>query len=311
MTEKFPPTVRGTIVANRLMSDLSWLKVGGMADYLYQPADKDDLSNFLNNTPKNIPVFIIGVCSNLIVRDGGIRGVVIKLGRGFNNIDILDNNKISVGAAALDSHVARKAADVGIDLTFLRTIPGTIGGAVKMNAGCYGSYIEDVFESASVVTREGKLITLYKEDMHFDYRSSEIPKGSIITNVILKGNHKTSVELKNKMQSALDKRSESQPIDARSCGSTFRNPSGFSSTGKIDDVHDLKAWKVIDNAGMSGASIGGAKMSNKHSNFMINIGDATAADLENLGKEVIKKVYADSGIKLEWEIMRVGEPLTE
>ena len=308
MTEVFIPKVRGTIVTNRLMSDLSWLKVGGKVDYLFQPADLVDLSDFLKNISKKIPIFMIGVCSNLIVRDGGIRGVVIKLGRGFNGIELLENNRISVGAASLDAHVAKKAAIEGIDLTFLRTIPGTIGGAVKMNAGCYGKYISDVFESANVITREGKQIILTKKDMHFDYRSSVIPKGSIITNVILKSNQAPSEDLMNKMQSALNKRSESQPVNELSCGSTFRNPSGFSSTGKIDDVHDLKAWKVIDNAGMRGATIGGAKMSDKHSNFMINIGDATAADLENLGEEVIKKVYADSGIKLEWEIMRVGEP---
>jgi len=308
MTEVFIPKVRGTIVTNRLMSDLSWLKVGGKVDYLFQPADLVDLSDFLKNISKKIPIFMIGVCSNLIVRDGGIRGVVIKLGRGFNGIELLENNRISVGAAALDAHVAKKAAIEGIDLTFLRTIPGTIGGAVKMNAGCYGKYISDVFESANVITREGKQIILTKKDMHFDYRSSVIPKVSIITNVILKSNQAPSEDLMNKMQSALNKRSESQPVNELSCGSTFRNPSGFSSTGKIDDVHDLKAWKVIDNAGMRGATIGGAKMSDKHSNFMINIGDATAADLENLGEEVIKKVYADSGIKLEWEIMRVGEP---
>ena len=308
MTEVFIPKVRGTIVTNRLMSDLSWLKVGGKVDYLFQPADLVDLSDFLKNISKKIPIFMIGVCSNLIVRDGGIRGVVIKLGRGFNGIELLENNRISVGAAALDAHVAKKAAIEGIDLTFLRTIPGTIGGAVKMNAGCYGKYISDVFESANVITREGKQIILTKKDMHFDYRSSVIPKGSIITNVILKSNQAPSEDLMNKMQSTLNKRSESQPVNELSCGSTFRNPSGFSSTGQIDDVHDLKAWKVIDNAGMRGATIGGAKMSDKHSNFMINIGDATAADLENLGEEVIKKVYADSGIKLEWEIMRVGEP---
>ena len=308
MTEVFIPKVRGTIVTNRLMSDLSWLKVGGKVDYLFQPAELVDLSDFLKNISKKVPIFMIGVCSNLIVRDGGIRGVVIKLGRGFNGIELLENNRISVGAAALDAHVAKKAAIEGIDLTFLRTIPGTIGGAVKMNAGCYGKYISDVFESANVITREGKQIILTKKDMHFDYRSSVIPKGSIITNVILKSNQAPSEDLMNKMQSALSKRSESQPVNELSCGSTFRNPSGFSSTGQIDDVHDLKAWKVIDNAGMRGATIGGAKMSDKHSNFMINIGDATAADLENLGEEVIKKVYADSGIKLEWEIMRVGEP---
>ena len=301
------PKTRGKFTENQKLSDLTWLKVGGPAEFFFQPADLKDLMNFLSKLPDSTSLFPIGVGSNLIVRDGGLKGVVIRLGRGFNSVEFL-NGLVVAGAAALDSFVARKAADHGYDLTFLRTIPGSIGGALKMNAGCYGKYISDVFESANVITREGKQIILTKKDMHFDYRSSVIPEGSIITNVILKSNQAPSEDLMNKMQSALSKRSESQPVNELSCGSTFMNPSGFSSTGQIDDVHDLKAWKVIDNAGMRGATIGGAKMSDKHSNFMINIGDATAADLENLGEEVIKKVYADSGIKLEWEIMRVGEP---
>ena len=302
------PEVRGKITANRVMADLSWLRVGGPADFMFQPADEEDLIKFLSEIAFEITVLPIGVCSNLIVRDGGIRGVVVKLGRGFNDVKVLDSTRIQVGAAALDSQVARKAALAGIDLAFLRTIPGTIGGAVKMNAGCYGSYIADVFESATAISRTGKCITLLANDMNFKYRNAQIPEGMTITNVILSGVSCDPSAIEHKMSNFLQNREESQPTKLRSCGSTFQNPAGFSSTGDAEDIHDLKAWKVIDNAGMRGINVGGAKMSEKHSNFMVNTGGATAADLENLGKEVIKKVYAHSGIQLEWEIIRVGEP---
>lgn len=302
------PDVRGTITPDRPMNEMSWLRVGGLADFLFQPADVADLADFLAATPTDTPVFPIGVCSNLIIRDGGIRGVVVRMGRGFNGIDILDGCRVRAGCGALDAHVARKAAQAGIDLAFLRTIPGAIGGAAKMNAGCYGVYMADVFESAEAVTRDGVVVTLMPEDMHFEYRSTQIPDGMIITSVVMKGVAGDPATIEAKMADALGKREKTQPTKERSCGSTFRNPAGFSSTGQVDDVHDLKAWKVIDDAGMRGASIGGAQMSEMHSNFMINTGGATAADLENLGEEVRKKVYAESGIQLEWEIMRVGEP---
>ena len=239
------------------------------------------------------------------------RGVVIRMGRGFNAIEILDNNRIRAGVAALDAHVARKAAKAGIDLAFLRTIPGAIGGAAKMNAGCYGSYMADVFESAEAIMRDGSRVVLAPEDMHFAYRSTKLPDQMVITSVTMKAPSGDPDAIEAKMADALAKREKTQPTKERSCGSTFRNPAGFSSTGRADDVHDLKAWKVIDDAGMRGATIGGAQMSEMHSNFMINTGGATAADLENLGEEVRKKVYADSGVQLEWEIMRVGEPLSK
>ena len=293
------------------MAELSWLRVGGPAEFLFQPADLDDLCDFMRAVPRDTPIMPIGVCSNLIIRDGGIKGYVVRMGRGFNGIEILDDTRVRVGAAALDAHVARKCAQAGIDLAFLRTIPGAIGGAAKMNAGCYGVYMADVFESAEAVTRGGDVVTLTPAEMHFEYRSTQIPEGMIITSVVMRGVAGDPSAIEAKMADALDKREKSQPTKERSCGSTFRNPAGFSSTGQVDDVHDLKAWKVIDDAGMRGASIGGAQMSEMHSNFMINTGGATAADLENLGEEVRKKVYADSGIQLEWEIMRVGEPLKE
>ncbi len=306
MTDKLP-TVRGTLTPNRPMADLSWLRVGGAADWLFQPADADDLADFLRDLDPGIPVMPIGVCSNMIIRDGGIRGVVVRMGRGFNDIKTNSDGTVVAGAAALDAHVARKAAQAGVDLVFLRTIPGAIGGAVKMNAGCYGVYMADVFVSASGITREGKAITLNADQLGFSYRSSTVPAGVIITSVTMKAPTGEPDVLEAKMQNALDAREKSQPTKERSCGSTFRNPAGFSSTGKADDVHDLKAWKVIDDAGLRGARVGGAQMSEMHSNFMINTGDATAADLEQLGEEVRKKVYENAQIQLEWEIMRVGE----
>ncbi|GLP84463.1 UDP-N-acetylmuramate dehydrogenase [Tritonibacter mobilis] len=301
------PAVRGRLTPNRDLSDLTWLRVGGPADYLFQPADLEDLQSFLRDLPADVDVFPMGVGSNLIVRDGGLRAVVIRLGRGFNTIEI-EGDTVTAGAAALDAHVARKSAEAGVDLTFLRTIPGSIGGAVRMNAGCYGSYVADVFVSAQVVLRDGSLKTLTAEDLNFQYRQTDLSKGAVLVSATLCGPEGDPDALATRMEEQLRKRDESQPTKERSAGSTFRNPAGFSSTGKADDVMDLKAWKVIDNAGLRGATLGGAQMSVKHSNFMINAGDATAADLEGLGENVRKKVYADSGIWLEWEIMRVGDP---
>jgi UDP-N-acetylmuramate dehydrogenase len=301
------PTVRGRLTTSRMLSDLTWLRVGGPADCLFQPADVEDLSQFLKALDQSVPVFPMGVGSNLIVRDGGIRAIVVRMGRGFNGIEVR-GNRVEVGVAALDSHVARKAADGGVDLTFLRTIPGSIGGAVRMNAGCYGSYTADVFVEATAVLRSGEIVTLSADNLNFQYRQTNLPEGAVLVSVVLEGPLDDPAKLHGRMEDQLAKRDASQPTKDRSAGSTFRNPVGFSSTGQVDDVHDLKAWKVIDDAGMRGARRGGAQMSEMHSNFMINTGDATAADLEGLGEEVRKKVYDSSGITLEWEIMRVGEP---
>ncbi|OED48800.1 UDP-N-acetylenolpyruvoylglucosamine reductase [Rhodobacteraceae bacterium (ex Bugula neritina AB1)] len=304
------PAVRGRLVRQKPLAELTWLRVGGPADYLFQPADIHDLADFLRQLDPAVPVFPMGVGSNLIVRDGGMRAVVIRLGRGFNSIET-DGETVTAGAAALDAHVARKAADAGIDLTFLRTIPGSIGGAVRMNAGCYGSYTADVFVSATIVTRDGKIREITAEELQFQYRQTAFPAGAVLVSATLRGPMGDPAELHARMEAQLKKRDETQPVRDRSAGSTFRNPAGFSSTGRADDVHDLKAWKVIDNAGMRGAQRGGAQMSGKHSNFLINTGGATAADLEGLGEDVRKKVYEDSGITLEWEIMRIGDPLPE
>ncbi len=284
------------------------MRVGGPAEVLFQPADIDDLSAFLAALAPDVPVFPMGVGSNLIVRDGGIQGVVIRMGRGFNSIEIADGQVVA-GAAALDAHVARKSADAGLDLTFLRTIPGTIGGAVRMNAGCYGSYVADVLTSVTVVLRDGRVIEKAIDALQLAYRQSMLPDGAVIVAAHFNPASGDPEALHQRMIDQLAKRDETQPTRDRTAGSTFRNPAGFSSTGQADDVHDLKAWKVIDDAGMRGAVLGGAVMNTKHSNFLTNTGTATAADLEGLGELVRKKVYDSQGIELEWEIMRVGERL--
>ncbi len=300
------PTPRGVLTPNRPLADLTWLRVGGPADWLFQPADMADLAAFLAALDPAILVFPMGVGSNLIVRDGGLRAVVIRLGRGFNGIEVA-GDRVTAGAAALDAHVARRAAEAGLDLTFLRTIPGSIGGAVRMNAGCYGAYIAHVLEEVQIVTREGAVQTLPAEVLNLRYRQSDLPEGAVIVSATFRAAPGDPAALAARMADQIAKRDASQPTRDRSAGSTFRNPLGRSSTGAADDTHELKAWKVIDDAGMRGATLGGAQMSPVHSNFLINAGGATAADLENLGEEVRKKVFQSSGIALEWEIMRVGE----
>jgi UDP-N-acetylmuramate dehydrogenase len=304
------PLVRGTLTPNRPLADLTWLRVGGPADWLFQPADEADLASFLAGLDPAVPVFPMGVGSNLIVRDGGLRAVVIRLGRGFNSIDI-DGQMVTAGAAALDAHVARRAADAGLDLTFLRTIPGSIGGAVRMNAGCYGAYVADHLVEVRMILRDGTVVKVPAADLHLQYRQSDVPDGAVIVAATFRANQGGPLALHAMMENQIARRDASQPTKDRSAGSTFRNPAGHSSTGRADDTHELKAWKVIDDAGMRGARIGGAQMSPMHSNFLINTGGATAADLENLGEEVRKRVFQNAGITLQWEIMRVGEPAAE
>jgi UDP-N-acetylmuramate dehydrogenase len=302
------PTPRGRLTLNRSLADLTWLRVGGAADAVFQPADRQDLAEFLARLPQEVAIFPMGVGSNLIVRDGGLRAVVVRLGRGFNAIEI-DGDVIHCGASALDSHVARKAADAGLDLSFLRTIPGTMGGALKMNAGCYGAYLADALLCASGYDRAGRAVSYDAKTLGFSYRSSDLPQDVIITDMTLRAlGRDTPESLHQKMATQLAKRDETQPTKDRTAGSTFRNPVGFSSTGQADDIHDLKAWNLIDAAGCRGLELGGAQMSPKHPNFLINTGLATAKDLEALGELVRKKVYDKSGLTLEWEVMRVGDP---
>ncbi|MGA9252437.1 MAG: UDP-N-acetylmuramate dehydrogenase, partial [Roseobacter sp.] len=227
------PQVRGRLTPQRALSDLTWLRVGGPADWLFQPADVEDLKAFLGALPQDMSVFPMGVGSNLIVRDGGLRAVVIRLGRGFNTIET-DGTRVVAGAAALDAHVARKAADAGLDLTFLRTIPGSIGGAVRMNAGCYGTYTADVLREVEVVTRQGEHSSIPAQDLHLAYRKSYLPDGWVLTKAIFDAPMGDPEELQARMEAQLAKRDATQPTKDRSAGSTFRNPAGFSSTGKSD-----------------------------------------------------------------------------
>jgi UDP-N-acetylmuramate dehydrogenase len=297
--------IRGQLTPNRPLDSLTWLRVGGPADWVFQPADADDLADFLRQLAPEIPVFPMGVGSNLIVRDGGIRAVVIRLGRGFNSIDIAQ--QITAGAAALDAHVARKAADAGRDLTFLRTIPGSIGGAVRMNAGCYGSYVADHLIDITAIDRAGQGHVIPAADLNMRYRQCDLPDGMIIVEARFQAPQGDPAALHARMEEQLAKRDATQPTKERSAGSTFRNPAGFSSTGQADDRHELKAWKVIDDAGLRGARLGGAQMSPKHPNFLVNTGGASATELEALGEEVRKRVLQASGLSLEWEVVRVGD----
>lgn len=300
------PPVRGRYEAARDMAGLTWLRVGGPAEVLFTPADADDLSTFLASYKGAITT--VGVGSNLIIRDGGLPGVVIRLSpRAFGGIEALEGARMRVGAAALDAQVAKAAAKTGVaGLEYLRTIPGAIGGALAMNAGCYGVYTADVFESATAITRTGQTVTLSGADMNFAYRSSAPPEDMIFIEAILKGHPDDPSAIEQRMQDALDKREQSQPTKDRTAGSTFRNPAGFSSTGKGDHSQDLMAWKLIDEAGCRGLRLGGAIMNVKHSNFLTNADNATAADLENLGEEVRRRVLKTHGITLEWEIKRIG-----
>jgi UDP-N-acetylmuramate dehydrogenase len=301
------PTPRGTLTPDRPLADLTWLRVGGPADWVFQPADLDDLAAFLAALDPGVPVFPMGVGSNLIVRDGGLRAAVIRLGRGFNAVEI-DGPSVRAGAAALDAHVAKRAAAAGRDLTFLRTIPGSIGGAVKMNAGCYGTYVADRLVEVEAVTRAGDVVTLPAEALSLAYRSSALPEGHVITSATFRAPEGDPDVLAARMAEQVARRDATQPTRERSAGSTFRNPAGHSSTGRDDDVHDLKAWTLIDVAGMRGARMGGAVMSTMHSNFLVNADGARAADLEGLGEAVRKRVSDICGVTLEWEIMRVGDP---
>lgn len=301
------PTTRGKLTDNQMLSDLTWLRVGGPAEYFFQPSDLEDLKYFLSNVPDNISLFPIGVGSNLLVRDGGIKGVVIRLGKGFNSVEVSDGLVVA-GAAALDSFVARRAADNGYDLTFLRTIPGSIGGALKMNAGCYGKYISDYFVSAKAVNRSGEVVKLEKTDVLFSYRNTDLSADLVVVSVTFAPPSGEVAALYEKMRIQKEKRDSEQPTKEITAGSTFRNPCGFSSSGHIYEDHEFKAWKVIEDAGLRGFQMGAAKMHEKHPNFLTNTGGATASELEEFGELVRKRVFKDSGIDLKWEIIRVGDP---
>jgi UDP-N-acetylmuramate dehydrogenase len=290
----------------RALADLTWFRVGGPAEVLFQPIDAEDLAAFLAACPPDIPVTPVGVGSNLLIRDGGVPGVVVRLGRGFSAIAV-EGRRITAGAAALDARVAQAAAAAGIaGLEFLRGVPGTIGGALAMNAGCYGDEVKDVLIEAHGIDRAGNRVTIPAAGMGFSYRNASAAEGLIFTGAVFKGRADDASAVTTRMEALLAKREAAQPIRERTGGSTFRNPTGFSSTGRDGDSHELKAWKLIEDAGCRGLRIGGAQVSEKHCNFLVNSGTATAADLEQLGETVRARVKSNSNIELHWEIRRIG-----
>ncbi len=291
------PKVRGKLREGAQLAKVTWFQVGGPADVMFRPADEADLADFLKGKPDDMPVTVIGVGSNLLVRDGGIRGVVIRLGRPFTDAVIKDGD-LHVGAGALDLNVAQVAQQSGIaGLEFLSGIPGTIGGALRMNAGAYGSEIKDVLISATAIDGKGIKHTVTPDEMGMSYRHCDLPEDWIFTSAILRGTAGDPDEIAKRMDEIQQARAGSQPIKSRTGGSTFANP-----------VPE-RAWEVIDAAGCRGLTIGGAQMSEQHCNFMINTGNATALDLEQLGDEVRKRVKEHSGVELRWEIRRIGERL--
>jgi UDP-N-acetylmuramate dehydrogenase len=290
------PPVRGSLTRGAPLKDLLWFRAGGPAEILFRPADAEDLAMFLAARPANLSVQVIGVGSNLLVRDGGIPGVVVRLPATFGKIEAKDN-RIRAGAAALDAAVARVAADAGIaGLEFLRGVPGTVGGALRMNAGCYGREIADIFVGATALDGEGRKLTLTAADMGFSYRHTKARDDLIFLEAVFEGVPDAPQAIRARMESLAASREISQPIRAKTGGSTFKNPPG------------QKAWELIDRAGCRGLRHGAAQVSEKHCNFLINTGDARAADIEALGEEVRRRVLESQGVALEWEIKRVGVP---
>jgi UDP-N-acetylmuramate dehydrogenase len=290
------PPVRGRLTANAPVGPMTWFRVGGPAEALFRPADIEDLAAFLAALPPDIPVTVIGVGSNLLVRDGGIRGVTIRLGRGFVDI-VPSGEQVETGAGALDLNVALTAAEAGIaGLEFLSGIPGTVGGGFRTNAGAYGTEFKDALISADALDRSGALHTVTPTEMGLSYRHSDIDPDWIFVSARFKGAAADPAAIGRRMTDIQAAREASQPIRARTGGSTFANPPGY------------QAWKLIDEAGCRGLTRGGAMVSEKHTNFLINTGNATAADIEGLGEEVRRRVHDRFGVVLEWEIRRIGEP---
>ena len=288
------PNLRGRLIANQPLGEFTWFRVGGPAQALFMPEDENDLAYALANLPTDMPVTVIGAGSNLIVRDGGVEGVVIRLGRGFNGIDADAQQRVTAGTAVLDVMVARAAQNAGIGgLAFLSGIPGTIGGALRMNGGAYGGETKDILVEARGVDRAGNIRTFANADMGFSYRHCSVPEDVIFTSAVFQGRAGEPEAIAAEMTAIKDKREASQPRN-RTGGSTFKNPAGNN------------AWKVIDAAGCRGLKIGDAQVSELHCNFLINLGHATASDIETLGETVRERVKANSGIALEWEIKRIG-----
>ena len=288
------PELRGRLLANQPLDTQSWFRVGGPAQALFMPADENDLAYFLRNLAAEIPVMVIGASSNLIIRDGGIPGVVIRLGKAFGEIAVEEGHKVRAGAAALDAHVARHARDASVaGLAFLSGIPGSIGGALRMNGGAFGGETKDVLVEARGLDRAGNVRTFSNAEMGFSYRHCGAPEDVVFVSALLQGRAGDPAAIETEMAEIRRKREASQPKNM-TCGSTFKNPPGQS------------AWRVIDAAGCRGLTVGRAQVSDKHANFLINLGGAKASDIETLGEAVRARVKAHSGVELEWEIKRVG-----
>ena len=295
------PTARGRLSEDAPLSKHTWFRVGGPADVLFRPDDVGDLRVFLKHLPLDIPVQVLGVGSNMLVRDGGVRGVVIRLLGPFAEIST-DGALIRAGAGALDVNVAKTAAKNGLaGLEFFSGIPGTVGGALRMNAGAYGSETKDVLISATAVDREGNLHTVPAKDLGYGYRTSRAPEDWIFVEAVFQARPGEPAKIEAKMAEIAESRSASQPIRSRTGGSTFKNPGGLDPDGP-------KAWKLIDSVGGRGRTLGGAKFSEQHCNFLINTGEATAEDLERLGEIIRNEVKEKTGLELQWEIKRIGEP---
>ncbi|MDW8445448.1 MAG: UDP-N-acetylmuramate dehydrogenase [Acetobacteraceae bacterium] len=292
------PSARGRLIADAPLGAQTWFRTGGVAEFLFRPADADDLAAFLRDLDPGIPVTVVGAGSNLLVRDGGVAGVVVRLPASAFGRIIVEPDGIVAGAAALDRTVAEAAAEAGLaGLAFLSGIPGSLGGAVAMNAGAYGAEVADVLEWADVVTRDGTRLRLAAHDLAFSYRASRLPAGAIVTGVRLRARRGNPATIAAEMARIRAARERTQPVRGRTGGSTFKNPPG------------AKAWELIEAAGCRGLRRGDAQVSEKHCNFLLNLGRATAADLEALGEEVRARVRAATGVELEWEIRRIGRPL--
>jgi UDP-N-acetylmuramate dehydrogenase len=290
------PRTDGKFTQNAPLAPLVWFKTGGPAEWLFEPRDTPDLQRFLSDLDPAVPVMALGLGSNLIVRDGGVPGVVVRLGKAFAKVERVDDTLLNCGGGASGILVSSNARDNGIaGLEFLRSIPGTVGGFVRMNGGAYGGEVKDILIDCDVVLRSGALVTLPVADLHYSYRHSELPDGAIVVAARFRGRPGDPQAIQAEMDRISASREASQPLRSRTGGSTFKNPDG------------QKAWALVDAAGCRGLTIGGAQVSEKHCNFLLNLGGATSADIEALGEEVRKRVKAQSGIALHWEIQRVGD----
>ena len=295
MTDAALPAVRGKLTADAPLAPLLWFKSGGAAQWLFEPADERDLSDFLAALDPETPVMGLGLGSNMIVRDGGVPGVVIRLGKAFAQVEQLDATTLRCGGGASGILVSSKARDWGIGgIEFLRSIPGTVGGFVRMNGGAYGREVKDVLVECAVVLRSGERRTLGLSELGYTYRHSELPEGAVVVSATFRGHAADPAAIQAEMDRIAASREASQPLRSRTGGSTFKNPPGH------------KAWEVIDAAGCRGLALGDAQVSEKHCNFLLNLGTATSADIEALGEQVRARVKAHSGVELEWEIQRVG-----